>query len=322
MTQSTIPQTDFCLTIPVFQAVYAQSNGTVLGYLSVVLSNLGETQLQNWASQGRITLNGQPLQKCHSLSSSDNIELNIPNHIEQSVDASWHILWQNDEIMALFKPASLPVSRTTRNLYMTLISLVRRQTPYVKAQLLHRLDTETSGVILVAKNSAADKKWKKKLPILMQRKVYRAWVVGEPAWQQRAIKVLLGQKQNSEIRSQAYVVSEHEHQALKPKESHSHFTVIQRSNGRSLIECEIFTGRKHQIRAHLAYLGHPIIGDKIYSHNGYYYLKRLKQPLTKEDISALGAETHLLQAYQLELLLDDKVSVTVHANQSTANIYY
>ena len=196
----------------------------------------------------------------------------------------------------------LPVSRTTRNLYQTLISLVRRETPFVNAQLLHRLDTETAGVILLAKDSAADKKWKKQLEQLIVRKVYHAWVTGLPEWNQFTVECELSEKQGSEIRSQMYVVDPQERECyLKPKVSKTAFRVLQRQTDRALIECELFTGKKHQIRVQLAHLGHPIIGDKIYSHDGRFYVKRLAQPLTDDDFAILGAPHHLLESKVVEL---------------------
>ena len=71
--------------------------------------------------------------------------------------------------------------------------------------------------------------------------------------------------------------------------------------GYSLIQCELLTGRKHQIRAHLAHLGTPIVGDKIYSNNGGFYLKRLKKTLTENDHAALLTPHHLLHAYEIYL---------------------
>ena len=89
-----------------------------------------------------------------------------------------------------------------------------------------------------------------------------------------------------------------------PKFSKTHFQVIRNEGDRSLIECRLFTGKKHQIRAHLAYLGYPIVGDKIYAFDGRYYLKRFQSPLTAEDFRMLGSEHHLLQAVRLELCIE------------------
>lgn len=116
------------------------------------------------------------------------------------------------------------------------------------------------------------------------------------------VSVRCQKKIGSPIRSQIYVVDpENPQQYPKPKQSKTAFRVLQREQGRSLVECELFTGRKHQIRAQLTYLGYPIIGDKVYSHNGAYYLKRIEQGLSGKDISALGGEYHQLVACAIEL---------------------
>ena len=105
---------------------------------------------------------------------------------------------------------------------------------------------------------------------------------------------------NSAIRSQMHVVP-----AGEGKESRTRFkclsTKVEEGISYSLIECEIFTGRKHQIRAQLAYLGYPIVGDKIYSNSGEFYLKRLDKTLTDADHQALLTPHHLLHAYEIHL---------------------
>ena len=292
------PADDFCLAFLVF----SESSQNILEFLSVRLARYDVDQLPEAFKQGCIYVDGLVAYPDQILSCGQKVTVNLRNHQEADVDSRWQILWQNDELLKVYKPALLPVSRTTRNLYQTLISLVRRETPFVNAQLLHRLDTETSGVILLAKDSAADKKWKKHLEALIVRKVYHAWVTGCPEWNQVTFECELSEKQGSEIRSQMYVVDPQERECYpKPKVSKTAFRVLQRQTGRALIECELFTGRKHQIRAQLAHLGYPIIGDKIYSHDGCFYLKRLEQPLTGHDFSILGTKHHLLESIILEL---------------------
>lgn len=292
------PADSFCLVFWVF----SESSQNILEFLSVRLARRDVDQLPKAFEHGCICVDGLVAYPNQILICGQKVTVSLRGHQEADVDSHWQVLWQNDELLKVYKPALLPVSRTTRNLYQTLISLVRRETPFVNAQLLHRLDTETSGVILLAKDSAADKKWKKHLEQLIVRKVYHAWVTGLPEWNQITFECELSEKQGSEIRSQMYVVDPQERERyLKPKVSKTAFRVLQRQTGRALIECELFTGRKHQIRAQLAHLGYPIIGDKIYSHDGRFYLKRLEQALTDDDFGTLGAQHHMLESKVIEL---------------------
>ena len=240
-----------------------------------------------------------------------------PDHIEAPIDTGWKLLWQNHELMAVHKPANLPVSRTTRNLHQTLISLIRRQTQYTDAHLLHRLDAETSGLMLLAKNSHCDRKWKKRLNKLLVSKRYQAVVWGKPDWQQHDCQRYLAEHPHSPIRSRVFCLSEQQVQSepewIKPKLGHTRFrrlkTGLHRQRPVSLIECELLTGRRHQIRTQLAALGHPIVGDKIYSEDGHYYLKRLEQNLSEADYQQLGASHQLLHACSVQLNVYGEVIV-------------
>ena len=232
-----------------------------------------------------------------------------PEHVEAPVNSDWKLLWQNHELMAVHKPANLPVSRTTRNLYNTLISLVRRHTQYTDAHLLHRLDAETSGLMLLSKNSHCDRKWKKRLDKLMVSKRYQAVVWGVPDWQAYDCQNYLAEHPESPIRSRVFCLSEQQVQSepewIKPRFSRTRFRRLKTGTHQqrpiSLIECELLTGRRHQIRTQLAALGHPIVGDKIYSEDGHYYLKRLEQDLDAADYRQLGAAHQLLHACSLTL---------------------
>ena len=243
----------------------------------------------------------------------------IDNYQEKPVNTNWHCLWRSDQpsrdghnnltknlphaIMAVHKPAELPVSRTTRNIYNTLTELVRRESGWPEAQLLHRLDQDTSGIVLFAKNAPAAEYWQPQLHSLIQKKIYHAVVYGRPAWRQHACHAPLNTRHESPIRCQMHVMTKGE----KGKASTTLFKTLSSQKHYSIIECELITGRKHQIRAHLKHLGHPIIGDKIYANNGEYFLKRLSDQLTSTDRERLLADHHLLFAQYISLIINQQV---------------
>ncbi len=265
-------------------------------------------RLTELLADGYISVDNTEVSTDQLLNGTEQLCVRLPDHAEEDVDTGWRLLWQNSELMAVYKPHQLPVSRTTRNLYNTLISLVRRQTPYYDARLLHRLDTETAGVMLLAKDADADRRWKPRLHELIHKKIYHAWVEGVPDWQAKLMECELSEKNGSLIRSQVYVVDPAEAcHFIKPRHTKTEFRVITSYAGRALIECHLYTGRKHQIRVQLSYLGYPLVGDKIYGHQGYYYLKRIEQGLDDTDFERLGSPYHLLQAVELTLDIDGQV---------------
>lgn len=271
-------------------------------------------------AQGYVELDGERLwrEPASDLQPGQRYALYLAIHQEAAVNTGWQLLWQNPELLLVHKPPHLPVSRTTRNLFDTLISLVRRETQYDDAHLLHRLDAETSGLMLLAKNSHCDKKWKKRLDRLLARKQYLALVQGRPGWQHYRCETLLAERQDSAIRSRIYVVDPLLQQSQPDLYGTARVSVtrfeclasVETPDGwQSLIRCDLETGRRHQIRAQLAWLGLPIVGDKIYSHDGCFYLKRLQQSLDDNDLAALGADHHLLHAFEITLCQYGQCSV-------------
>ena len=228
----------------------------------------------------------------------------VDDYFEGFVNTKWKLLWQSDEILAVHKPANLPVHKTTRNVINTLVKLVQRESEFNDAHLLHRLDLDTSGIVLLGKTNENAQYWQPKLTSLMQKKIYRAIVYGKPQWETLKFECRLNTLKESEIRCKMHVLKE-------GKLSETHFKVIKSNGLFSIIECELKTGRKHQIRAHLSHLGHPIVGDKIYSNDGEYYLKRLEDNTNETDELKLMTSHHLLMAYQLDVMNSDKQLVSI-----------
>jgi len=302
----------------------------VISYLHRYQSKQTLLEVEQWLNTHTLYLDSKLALATDKLGSAKLLSIELSDHFEQQVNTQWRTLWENDEIIAAFKPAPLAVSRTTRNLYNTLINLVRRHSAYNQAQLLHRLDIETSGIILIAKNQQSDSKWKPKLKQLIEKKVYHAIVKGKPEWQQLLCENQLAERFDSTIRCKMYVVNPSEpiENYRKPKDCKTQFTLIENQGDYSLIECELLTGRKHQIRAQLAGLDLPIVGDKIYSHDGHFFLKRLnlENGLSEADYSALGARNHLLRAVSLTIRpLESEPAIIIETasyNQNLASNLY
>ena len=325
-----LTQATFSLEYHIFEALLNTTDNSVIQYLQLHLPQLQQSEVQQWLSEQEILIDATTANFDSQLAPGQMLTINLRNHFEQEVNTQWQTLWQNDEILAAFKPAPLAVSRTTRNLHNTLISLVRRETPFVKAQLLHRLDIETSGLILLAKDQQSDVKWKKGFQQLIEKKVYHAIVKGVPDWQEHLCENQLAERIDSAIRCKMYVVDPTEpiESYKKPKACKSIFKCLKTQGEYSLIECRIFTGRKHQIRAQLAALGLPIVGDKIYSHQGHFFLKRLQleNGLIAADYKELGAKNHLLRAVELQLRLSPeqdlvKISCPSFAQDLSLELY-
>ncbi len=277
---------------------------TLLQYLVPSIPYLAEEQWLALLKVGAIEIDGLVVHEDVILTTGQHLQYTIANYEEGPVNTHWQLLWESEDIVAIHKPANLPVSRTTRNVYNTLIQLVRRESAWPDAHLLHRLDLETSGIILLSKDKAGASQWQPRLKELIEQKIYHAVVYGHPDWQETELQCKLNTRQDSPIRCQMHVCQEGE----KGKASHTRFKVLNSGANYTLLECELLSGRKHQIRAHLAHLGHPIVGDKIYANDGTFYLKRLQDAVTDEDMKKLQTPHHLLHAHQLKISIPNQSS--------------
>nr|WP_159063837.1 RluA family pseudouridine synthase [Thaumasiovibrio occultus] len=244
-----------------------------------------------------------------TLENINHISIDFPAYQEKPVPIEWRLIAEFDDIIAVYKPAGLPVSRTTRNIRDTLVQLVKSRWP--DAHLLHRLDQDTAGIILLGKTQSAAAYWQPRLNELLIEKHYQALVYGQPDWNNYACDKPLNTRKTSgsdhEIRSKMHVCADGE----KGKACRTVFAVQQRFEEVSLINCHLFTGRKHQIRAHLAHLGHAIVGDKMYSHDGLFYFKQLDDTLSADDLRTLKAPHHLLIASKVVLAIQgERVTLT------------
>jgi 23S rRNA pseudouridine1911/1915/1917 synthase len=242
---------------------------------------------------GQVTVNGQAATSGQMLAAGDRLGYLAAGFTEPEVPTCFEPVMETVDLRLVGKPAGTPVARTGLIVRNTLVNLLNCH--YGEdTHPLHRLDRETSGLILCARNREACQRWQNPRQPLIVGKYYLAVVRGRMPLGTRQSEQALAVRPESEVRCRMWPEA-----AGKPCRTIFHTLAAEATA--SLVLAELVTGRRHQIRAHLAQLGYPVIGDKIYSHGGHYFLKRVTGELTADDFRELGANNHTLHAWAMRL---------------------
>lgn len=213
----------------------------------------------------------------------------------------FEIIHEDADLLLINKPADLVCHPTKGDEYSSLISRVRlhleRTQQAVVPQLINRLDRETSGIVLVAKNPAAALTLRRQWEGGAVKKRYLAIVHGESREEQFVINAPLGRDEASIVAIKDCVRADGA-QAVTEVRRLGSFT--REGVLFSLLEVLPRSGRKHQIRIHLAHAGHPIVGDKIYGGDETFYLEFVTGILSPERAARLLLPNHALHGVKLE----------------------
>jgi 23S rRNA pseudouridine1911/1915/1917 synthase len=222
-------------------------------------------------------------------------ELRLPEVLADPGDLA--ILFEDADALAVDKPAGQAVHPSGKTLAGTLIQQVHARYSEgaelpVPIRLCHRIDKETSGVVLLGKGERAHRRIRKQFERHTVEKEYLALVHGSPAEDAGAIDLPLGPAHASRVRMKIAVQA-------GGQESHTRWRVVERRGAFALLACTLLTGRQHQIRVHLAAIGHPIVGDKLYGPDDELFLKGARKELAAEDLAALHLPRHALHSHRL-----------------------
>ena len=252
--------------------------------------------IQRLIEEGHITVDGRPTKATHTPKAGERIEVHWPEakpSEAQPEDIPLEILYEDEVLLVMNKPAGLVVHPAAGNEEHTLVNALLH---HCKGQLsgiggvarpgiVHRLDKDTSGCLVAAKNDEAHLALSAQFAARKVSKTYQAIVCGELARDQGEIKAAIARHTTQRKRM---TVNE-----ATGREARTSFKVLERLRGSTYVEAVIHTGRTHQIRVHFQHLGHPLVGDQTYGS---------RQNLRLGELVGYAAPRQMLHAGKLSFL--------------------
>jgi 23S rRNA pseudouridine1911/1915/1917 synthase len=279
----------------VFSHIAAPNEGGV-SFLDLLIRRFPYHTPEEWTTRilsGRVRLDGAAAAPETSILPRMVLEYRVEDYEEPAVPLDFREIAMEGDLALVHKPAGLPVHKTGKIFVNVLANLYRAFKQDEAWTPLNRLDVETSGIVAFARGREALRRFSPGTPGTQWTKTYLAVAQGvlrEPGVHEGP----LAEWPEHAIRSRMRVHPD-------GKAARTQYAPLETSGDKTLVVVRPVTGRKHQIRAHLADLGFPIVGDKVYSLDGRYYLKRLEGELDADDIAALQAPHHLLHAVSLDV---------------------
>lgn len=261
-------------------------------YLAGEMTDLSRSRIKELVQAGEVLLNGKKSKVSYKVQKGDLIQVTVlplePLRLEAE-NIPLDIVYEDEDVIVVNKPQGMVVHPAAGHPSHTLVNALLYHTRDLadspegfRPGIVHRIDKDTSGLLMVAKNAAARESLEKQLAAKSNKRQYLAIVHGNFAEEEGTIDAPIGR--NPKDRKQMAVVE-------KGKSAVTHFKVLEQYQGYSLVECQLETGRTHQIRVHMAYIGHPLAGDPLYGprktlpgHGQFLHAKTLgfEQPSTGE----------------------------------------
>ncbi|WP_246005683.1 RluA family pseudouridine synthase [Companilactobacillus insicii] len=229
------------------------------------LDDLTRSQIQKFIKDGNILVNGEPATKTGmKLTSGDKINITIPE--EEPIEAipqdiPIDIVYEDSDVIVVNKPQGMVVHPAAGHRDGTLVNAILYHSKIndddmIRPGIVHRIDKDTSGLLMIAKNNLAKQSLMQQLKAKTNLREYLAIVHGNFKEVNGKINAPLGRSKND--RKKQAVVDDGRHAV-------THFTVLEQFENYSLLKLKLETGRTHQIRVHMQYIGHPVAGDPLYA---------------------------------------------------------
>ena len=236
--------------------------------LSSMVDGLTRSAAQKWMEEGRVTLNGKPVKKNTPLKPGDTLLVSPPQPQDIDLipqDIPLDIVYEDDDVVVVNKPVGMVVHPAPGHSDGTLVNALLYHCKNTlsgingekRPGIVHRIDRDTSGLLIVAKNDRAHLALAAQLQDHSLFRLYHAVVVG--GFQEPSGTVNAPLARHPVDRKRMAVC-----RGGEGREAVTHWQVVDSQNGYSHITCRLETGRTHQIRVHMASIGHPLVGDTVY----------------------------------------------------------
>lgn len=236
-------------------------------YLSEQVAEMSRAHLQKLLKDGGVTVNDRPVKSSYKVAEGDRIQLDIPEAVEPEIvpeEMDLDILYEDKDIILVNKPKGMVVHPAAGHATGTLVNGLMAHcrgdlsgiNGVMRPGIVHRIDMDTTGVLIVCKNDQAHNAIAEQLKVHSITRKYYAIVHGVVKEDEGTVHAPIGRHPTDRKKMS---INE-----KNGKDAITHYRVLRRFRRFTYIECQLETGRTHQIRVHMASIGHPLLGDHVY----------------------------------------------------------
>ncbi|QNQ80421.1 RluA family pseudouridine synthase [Lactobacillus sp. PV034] len=248
-----------------YELTVEDEKGRLDKFISSKIDTLSRTQVQDLIAKKHVLVNNKEVKGSYKVTLGDRILITVPPKEPLSLepeDLNLEIVYEDQDVIVVNKPQGMVVHPAAGHPDHTLVNGLLYHTKKLaqspegfRPGIVHRIDKDTSGLLMVAKNDQARLSLEQQLASKTNKREYLAIVHGNFDNTAGVIDAPIGRNPNN--RKQMAVNP-------KGKPARTHFEVLEQFKGYSLVKCVLETGRTHQIRVHMKYIGHPLAGDPLY----------------------------------------------------------
>lgn len=253
------------MTVVTYTIELEQAGERIDKALSSLQSEWSRSQLAGWITDGIVKVNGEEVKAKYKVKEGDVVQIDVPDPEPLEVipeDLQLEIVYEDSDVLVVNKPRGMVVHPAPGHMTGTLVNGLMYHCKdlsgingVLRPGIVHRIDKDTSGLLMVAKHDIAHQKLVDQLVNKTVTRKYTALVHGHIAHDKGTIDAPIGR--DPKDRQKQAIVDNGKHAV-------THFQVIERLGNYTLVECRLETGRTHQIRVHMNYIGYPLVGDPKY----------------------------------------------------------